>query len=178
MNYWQFNAETKEVNQQALTAIFRGGLFHVPKNSMIIKPLPEKDGFAVLVNDERSETHYVEDNRSTTIFNKIDGTSKTVSDLGSIPSDYTVLEPTTSFDKWVDGKWLTDKNDEYQFNYNQVDTIRRALYAAQVDPLLAEAAVKKAMGLEKESADFIQQALALRAKIQKENQFPELVRHG
>ncbi|KJF83554.1 hypothetical protein [Photobacterium angustum] len=178
MNYWQFDAETKEVNQLALTAKYRGGIFHVPKNSITVKPLPLKDGFAVIVNDELSETYYVEDNRGKTIFNTVDGTSKTVSDLGAIPSGYTLKPRPNQFAEWVNDDWVTNADDKYQFDYNQVDTTRRALYAEQVDPLLAEAAVKKAMGLDQESADFIQQALALRAKIQKENPFPEPVSHG
>jgi hypothetical protein len=55
-----------------------------------------------------------------------------------------------------------------------VDDMRRALFTQNVDPLLVEANVKKIQGLEQEAALYIQQALALRKKIQDENPWPSL----
>ena len=154
------------------------------------KPLPEKklnDDEFWSYRDENSNVpsqHYrgkwVVKHKliAVTAYSKQTRETKEFDDKSLVTIDYTLIKPTTQFDDWIDGEWVTNQDEKYQHDYNQVDTTRRAMYAAQVDPLLAEAAVKKAMGLEKESADFIQQALALRAKIQKENQFPELVRHG
>ena len=113
-----------------------------------------------------------------TAYNKQTREPKEFDDKSVVTIEYTLIKPTTKFDEWMNDDWVTNTNDKYQFDYNYVDTTRRSLYVEQVDPLIAEAAMKKAMGLEQESAGFIQQALALRAKIQKENPFPEPVSHG
>ncbi|MCD9510129.1 hypothetical protein [Photobacterium phosphoreum] len=62
----------------------------------------------------------------------------------------------------------------YTERYDEVDTLRRTLYIQQVDPLVAEGTIKAAQGQHEVSAQFIQQALALRKKIQDEHPWPSL----
>lgn len=49
---------------------------------------------------------------------------------------------------------------------DEVDTNRRAAYATDVDPLLAEATIKRAMGLVEQADALMAQAIAAREAIQ------------
>ncbi|MCD9511946.1 hypothetical protein [Photobacterium phosphoreum] len=109
-------------------------------------------------------------------------------DVVLVPDDfYTLLHaPKLGYEyKWVDFEKgiheeckITYQGVDFKDKYEKVDSTRRALYFNQVDPLIAEAGIKKALGLDKEVVVFIRQALALRAKIQQENPWPEIINHG
>ncbi|CAK3480205.1 hypothetical protein VCRA217O316_30227 [Vibrio crassostreae] len=81
--------------------------------------------------------------------------------------------------RWIDfekglyeEKEISSSDPDFVETYNKVDERRRTLYAQSVDPMLAEAAVKKAQGNEEEAAIYTQQALDLRSKIQAEHPWP------
>ena len=174
MKYWQYEPTTKEVDLSPFLAIFRGGIYHLPQHSITFEPLPQKKGYAVLLSNQGNKTEYVEDHRGVTVFSQSDGHAIEITELGPLPETDTEQKPTTAFDEWIDGQWVTNLEKQYQYDYNQVDDIRRALFTQNVDPLLVEANVKKIQGLEKEATLYIQQALALRKKIQDEHPWPSL----
>lgn len=108
------------------------------------------------------------------VFNIKTRESKEIPDLLEIEKGWTEKQPTSQFDEWVGGQWVTNLDKQYQYDYNQVDNMRRALFTQNVDPLFVEANVKKIQGLEKEADLYVQQALALRKKIQDEHPWPLL----
>ncbi|PSU35406.1 hypothetical protein [Photobacterium phosphoreum] len=111
---------------------------------------------------------------AVTVYNIKTLASKDIADISDIEKDYTEQKPVTVFDEWIAGQWVTNLEKQYQYDYNQVDDVRRALFTQYVDPLLAEASIKKTQDLKEESALYVQQALALRQKIQDENPWPLL----
>lgn len=108
------------------------------------------------------------------VFNTKTQEQREIADITEIEKGWTKQIPTTQFDEWIAGQWVTNLEKQYQYDYNQVDDVRRALFTQYVDPLLAEASIKKTQDLKEESALYVQQALALRQKIQDENPWPLL----
>ncbi|ELJ8444289.1 hypothetical protein RUK59_003274 [Vibrio cholerae] len=170
--YWTVNSLTKEVSQRQ-ESTFRGGMYHIPKGALTVEPLPPQKGFAVVALDDLSGTEYIEDHRNTVIYDTADCTvSETVNALGKIKEGFTDKKPKTRWDKWTDGEWVTDLSAQYIDEFNAIDNIRRSLYAQVVDPLIAEAVVKRLKGNEAEAIELEKQCLAAREKIQLENLWP------
>ncbi|EOX4123545.1 hypothetical protein ACPF3Y_000142 [Vibrio cholerae] len=170
--YYQIDRNTKEV-QSKYNAEYRGGMYHIPKGALTVEPLPPKKGFAVVALDDLSGTEYIEDHRGTVIYNTADCTvSETVNELGPIKEDFTDKKPKTRWDKWTDGEWVTDLSAQYIDEFNAIDNTRRSLYVQVVDPLIAEAVVKRLKGNEAEAIELEKQGLAAREKIQLENPWP------
>ncbi|MFA0113574.1 hypothetical protein AB4407_07780 [Vibrio sp. 10N.261.46.E11] len=152
-------------------------MYHIPKDALQSKPLPSKQGFAVVaVLDESGKaigSEYIEDHRGTTIYDEFDCTkSETVSELGPIKDGFTPDKALTMFDERIDGKWVTNQSNKYVAEYNQTDEIRRQLYSRMCDPLIAEAQIKRLSGNKAEADISEAQALAARAKIQAEHPWP------
>ncbi|WP_393922349.1 hypothetical protein [Vibrio cholerae] len=97
---------------------------------------------------------------------------KEFDDVTLVTDDYTLKKPPTQFDEWIDGEWVTDISAKYIDEFNAIDNIRRSLYAQVVDPLIAEAVVKRLKGNEAEAIELEKQGLAAREKIQLENPWP------
>ncbi|MEM5557311.1 hypothetical protein AAHK07_02195 [Aliarcobacter cryaerophilus] len=72
-----------------------------------IKPLTNKDGFAICFNGTKWE--YVEDNRNTTVYNKETKQESKIDYLGKNKDDVTTSKP-EQFDKWneVSKSWIED----------------------------------------------------------------------
>lgn len=72
-----------------------------------------------------------------------------------------------------EGLWRKkNASDDFITLYDKVDSTRRSLYAQVVDPLIAEAVVKRLKGNEAEAIELEKQGLAAREKIQLENPWP------
>ncbi|EKF9802872.1 phage tail protein [Vibrio cholerae] len=97
---------------------------------------------------------------------------KEFDDVTLVTGDYTLKKPATQFDEWIDGEWVTDISAKYIDEFNAIDNTRRSLYAQVVDPLIAEAVVKRLKGNEAEAIELEKQGLAAREKIQLENPWP------
>lgn len=178
--YYPIDKHTKEV-LAPVNAEYRGGLYHIPKNALEVEPLPEKDGFVVVACefDEIGKPHstkYLEDHRSTTIYDESDCTkSEIVSELGPIKVGFTPDKPKTEFDERINGIWVTNISDKYIAEYNAVDERRRVSYRNISDPLYMESIRKELNGLLDESRDFKKQANEAVKLIQLENPFPIMV---
>ncbi|MGF1876657.1 hypothetical protein L4D77_15170 [Photobacterium frigidiphilum] len=174
--YWPIESQTKQV-LDPVDAQFKGGIWHIPKNALTIKPLPPKDGYAVIaILDEKGlavGSQYRVDHRGKSIYNEANcRESKRVQTLDEIEEGWGFTQPSTPFDEWVNGTWVTNVNHQYQAAYNQVDTLRRGLYVCVVDPLISEATIKRLLGDEETSLALETQAIAARTKIQAENPWP------
>lgn len=148
--YYPINSETKEVLNPVL-AQFRGGIYHIPRNSLTVEPLPKKAGFAVVAVLDKNGipvgSEYKEDNRGLTVYDKSNClNSDEVSELGQVKEGFTKLAPASNFDKWDGEKWVTDVDAKYIHDYAQVDEVRSLLYSQLTDSLENELARKKRQG--------------------------------
>ncbi len=179
-HYWPVDGQTKEV-KQAVLASYRGGIFHIPRNALKVKPLPHKKGFAVVAimdeYDKPIDTEYLEDHRGATIYDESNCNKvEVVSELGEIKEGFTLEEPSSVFDKRENGVWVTDLVDKYHHEYRIVNSIRESLYTEKTDPLVNE--VKKLEILEAEvnkaEIDLLKSRIKeLNTKIKEENPWPE-----
>lgn len=115
----------------------------------------------------------VKDNQiKVTAYNKETKQPKEFDDKSLVTDEYTLLKPTTQFDKWVDCSWVTDEQLQYEATIDQVDATRRSLYL-NVDALRNEAIMIRMLESdEAKAADYEEQAKALYLKIRDENPWP------
>lgn len=74
-------------------------------STMSIAPVAD-DGFAVCWDGK--DWNQVEDLRGKTAYKKSDLTSEMIRTLGPLDDEYTLLAPTTPYDKWDGTQWITD----------------------------------------------------------------------
>ncbi|EJH64588.1 hypothetical protein [Vibrio cholerae] len=97
---------------------------------------------------------------------------KEFDDITLVTDDYTLKEPATRFDEWIDDAWVTNISNQYIDEFDQVDNMRRGLYFTMVDPLVSEANIKRLQGKEAEAIELERQAIAAREKIQLDHPWP------
>ena len=175
--YWPLNYKTKEV-LMPVQAEFRGGTYHIPRDALQSEPLAAKKGFAVVATlDECSlivGTEYIEDHRGETIYNQEHCDESSIVDaVGPIRDGWTTLTPKGLFCEWINNAWVTNQNNKYIHEYDQVDTTRRSLYSQRCDPLVSEANIKRLQGNEAEAEELEAQALAAWQNIHDEHPWPE-----
>lgn len=107
-----------------------------------------------------------------TAYNKQTKQPKDFDDKTLVTDDYTLLKPSTRFDEWIDGVWVTNEKDQYEAKVKQVDVTRRHLYN-NVDALRSEAAMIRMVEQdEAKAADYERQAKDLYLKIRDDNPWP------
>lgn len=107
-----------------------------------------------------------------TAYNKETKQPKEFDDKYLVADDYTLLNPATQFDEWIDNAWVTNEQAKYESQVQQVYTNRRHLYA-NVDALRSEAAMIRMVEQdESKAADYERQAKDLYLKIRDENPWP------
>jgi hypothetical protein len=67
---------------------------------------------------------YPSDHRGKKIYSKATGAESTVTEIGDIPNDYTLLKPNSGFDGWDGEKWVLDENKQHQ-HYVAVATAQK-----------------------------------------------------
>lgn len=173
--YYPIEVGTNQVLVR-VKAEYRGGIYHVPANALLVEPLPKKDGFVVIALEDLSGTEYLEDHRGLVIYDQQDCCkSETVTELGEIKEGFTSNKPITTFDEWNGTAWVTNESNKYIAEYDQVDSARRAAYRNVSDPLYMEALRKEARGLTDDAADFRNQADAAVELIKAEFPWPTQV---
>ncbi|EOG7597056.1 phage tail protein [Vibrio cholerae] len=97
---------------------------------------------------------------------------KEFDDVTLVTDDYTLKEPATRFDEWIDEEWVTNLQSQYQWQVNQVSETRYSLYL-EVDRLRNEAVsiAETENDLDK-AREYKLQADALYLKIRAENPWP------
>ncbi|MFB9134243.1 hypothetical protein ACFSJQ_06025 [Vibrio olivae] len=178
MKFWTFDEDTLEVNPVAVELIRQSKMDEYPKRALLTEPLPKVEGKAVIVSKfehgRPTTTKYVTDLRGETLYSIEDcSVTQTMETLGDVPKGWTAEEPSSQYCTWQDGQWTVDTSAKHIAEFNQVDEARRDHYAQMVDPLIAEAVIKRLQGDEDGAKALEQQALGARAKIQAENPWPE-----
>ncbi|OCG33631.1 MULTISPECIES: tail fiber assembly protein [unclassified Gilliamella] len=123
-------------NFDALTGEYKNASYQylqvgvgVPANSCIDAPKAVDDEHSIVrVGDKWT---YPSDCRGKKIYSIENGAESTVTEIGDIPNDYTLLKPSSEFDNWDGEKWVLDENKQHQ-HYVAVAT-------AQKKQLLSEA---------------------------------------
>ncbi|WP_375751589.1 hypothetical protein [Vibrio sp. HN007] len=112
-----------------------------------------------------------------TAYHKQTREPKEFDDKSLVTDDYTIEKPETEWDEWITENWVTNENNKYIAEYNQIDDNRREAYSQMVSPLTEEAYIKRYIIATPEAIaeaeQLEQQALAAREKIQTENPWPE-----
>ena len=137
MKYWTINKETREVIGSGDT-----DKWNMPRNVLLIEPLPPKEGFAVVATADLKGTEYVADHRGKTIYNTAKPLeSKQVKDLGDIEEGWTLTQPPHQYVTWSEelDDWQIDTQAKYEAEYQQVNNTRESLYVQMVDRLNNEA---------------------------------------
>ncbi|NUF49928.1 tail fiber assembly protein [Gilliamella sp. ESL0250] len=88
----------------------------VPANSYLDAPKPVKDDKAIVrVGDKWT---YPADHRGKKIYSTATGAESTVTEIGDIPANCTLLKPNSEFDAWDGEKWVLDEN-KLCYNYKK-----------------------------------------------------------
>lgn len=180
--YYAYNKETLVVNQESVSTTRFSAMPECPRDALLIKPLPEKDGFVVRVcdfeNGRPTATEYVADHRGKTIYNKTNPLeSKQVKDLGEIEAEWTLTKPPHQYVTWSDelDDWHIDTQAKYEAEVQQVSNTRKSLYVQIVDRLNNEAKmIRRAEGDEAKASEYEAQADAAYLKIRADNPWPAL----
>ena len=178
MKFWTFDEDTLEVNPVAVELIRQSKMDEYPKRALLTEPLPKVEGKAVIVSKFEHgrpiTTKYVTDLRGETLYSMEDcSVTQTMESLGEVPKGWTVEVPSSHYCVWQDEQWSVDTSAKHIADFNQMDDVRRDRYTQMVDPLIAEAVIKRLQGDEAGAKALEQQALGARAKIQAENPWPE-----
>ncbi|WP_199464888.1 hypothetical protein [Vibrio sp. bablab_jr001] len=180
--YYTYNKETLVVNQKGISTTLRQALPEYPRDALLIKPLPDKEGLVVRVckfeNGRPTATEYVADHRGKTIYNTAKPLeSKQVKDLGDIEDGWTLTKPSHQYVTWSDelADWQVDTQAKYEAEVQQVTNTRESLYVQIVDRLNNEAKmIRRVEGDETKAAEYEAQADAAYLKIRADNPWPEL----
>ncbi|OXX22072.1 hypothetical protein [Vibrio sp. V08_P9A1T1] len=126
------------------------------------------------VRDYRNGTWVKKERQvKVTAYLKADCTKqKEFDDKTLVTDDYTLDVPKTRFDEWIDNAWVTNLQNQYQAQVQQV-TNRRAYLYLDVDRLRSEAtSVLEIEGDEAKAEEYRLQANALYLKIRSDNPWP------
>ncbi|ELE8119486.1 hypothetical protein RB980_002093 [Vibrio fluvialis] len=113
MKYWIIDPKTRLVVGSA-----EATKWNIPRNALLVEPLPEKEGFAVVASEDLQSTEYIEDYRGQTIYNKLKPSEfKTVLSLGAVEDGFTLKQPPSfyhTFDDDGDDWQLTEEAEIQQ----------------------------------------------------------------
>lgn len=82
----------------------------MPGSSTVINPGEEAPGFALVFTGTLWEMK--EDHRSEKVYSTSDRKVSVVDYIGPVREGFTLVAPLTQFDKWIDGKWVTDASEQ------------------------------------------------------------------
>ncbi|EMA7647472.1 tail fiber assembly protein [Yersinia enterocolitica] len=80
----------------------------IPSSSYTDAPPASKSGFAVCRSVDGNAWEHMLDNRGQTVYDIQTGRPDTVTVVGELAEGFTLLAPTTPFDKWNGKNWVTD----------------------------------------------------------------------
>lgn len=82
----------------------------MPGSSTDIGPGEESTGFAMVFTGKQWQKR--ENHRGEIAYSTSDRKSSVVDYIGPVREGFTLIAPSTHFDKWVDGKWVTDTAEQ------------------------------------------------------------------
>ncbi|MGK4477259.1 tail fiber assembly protein [Yersinia enterocolitica] len=122
---YNYHYETKEFT--GVTEEYIAPYSGIPGSSTLIAPLPPKDGYAVVFNEDAQQWEYTEDYRGTEAYDTQTGYSHPVITLGPLPEGFTSQAPTSQFDRWDGSQWVKDENAEKKHHLAEAEQKKRAL---------------------------------------------------
>lgn len=94
----------------------------LPANSYLDAPKSVDDEHAIVrVGDNWT---YPVDHRGKKMYSTETGAESTVTEIGDIPTDHTLLKPNSEFDSWSGGVWILDENKQHQ-HYVAIATLQK-----------------------------------------------------
>lgn len=94
----------------------------LPANAYLDAPNSANDNQAIIHNGQNWT--YPSDYRGQTVYSIYTGEKLTITNVGDVPPDYTLLEPTSEFDSWDGEKWVLD-TDKQQQHYINIATAQK-----------------------------------------------------
>lgn len=97
----------------------------MPGNSTDTDPGEEMVGLVAVFND--GGWVYEPNHRGETVWSTEDGSVTIIDYIGDIKPGFTTQPPSTSFDKWDSGKWVTDTEAQHAAAITQAENERQRL---------------------------------------------------
>ncbi|MBE8596481.1 tail fiber assembly protein [Xenorhabdus sp. BG5] len=89
--------------------------------------LPDSFDIAVCRSDDEKSWINVPDYRGKIAYHIKTRESRKIQSIGELPSELTLLEPKTSFDKWDGKQWVTDFDEQQKYDLQQVENQKQSL---------------------------------------------------
>lgn len=126
--------------------------FKLPENCTFVEPPERKAGHVTRWNG--SEWEYVEDFRNQTAYRKDSGQPVKVTEIGPLSDDLTFCAPSTPYDYWKDGAWVTNAESQKEAQIDVANAKKNAL-RAEADSVISvlSSAVKYGVATEQEKTD-------------------------
>lgn len=142
LNVYSIEPEQREYQQASMEYLPEG--VGLPALSFADKPALPKASFALVRSVDGTQWENLPDFRGEVVYNTATGEQQTVTAIGVLPQDVTLLEPLTPFDKWDGEQWVTDTDAQHQA---AVDAAKQELAARQQEAANAIAPLEKAVKL-------------------------------
>ncbi|REF27466.1 virus tail fiber assembly protein lambda gpK [Xenorhabdus cabanillasii] len=89
--------------------------------------LPDSVDIAVCRSKDEKSWINVPDYRGKTAYHIKTQQSHKIQLIGELPSELTLLEPKTSFDKWNGQQWVTDFNEKQKYDLQKIENQKQSL---------------------------------------------------
>lgn len=99
----------------------------LPADCTDIAPPDASAGNVSVFNDKAQKWEIVEDHRGKVVYSMQDGSAATVSNLGQLPPNTTLIAPSTPYDEWDGSKWTTNEGAQQQAHVNEANGQKLAL---------------------------------------------------
>ena len=97
----------------------------LPDHVCLDAPKSVKDGKAIIRDGDKWS--YPSDHRGKKIYSTVTGVELTITEIGDIPSDYTLLKPSSKFDNWDGEQWVLDTEKQHQHDVNTATSQKKQL---------------------------------------------------
>ncbi|BET97823.1 tail fiber assembly protein [Xenorhabdus taiwanensis] len=89
--------------------------------------LPDSTDIAICRSEDEKSWVHVPDYRGRIAYHIKNRESRKIQSIGELPSELTLLEPKTSFDKWDGKQWVTDFDEQKKYDLQQVESQKQSL---------------------------------------------------
>lgn len=97
----------------------------LPANAYLDAPNSVKDNQAIIHNGQKWT--YPKDFRGQKVYSIISGAEITITEIGDIADDYTLLKPTSEFDSWNGEQWVLDTEKQHQHDVDIATSQKKRL---------------------------------------------------
>lgn len=97
----------------------------LPDHVCLDAPKSVKDGKAIIRDGDKWS--YPSDHRGKKIYSTVTGAELTITEIGDIPSDYTLLKPSSEFDNWNGENWVLNAEKQHQHEIDVATSLKKHL---------------------------------------------------